>query len=288
MKKNENMDINKLADTINRLLPPWSAMNGDRIGLQIQSDISDVRRVLVAVEITDEVVIESISKNIDLIITFHPLIYNSLTDIKSSDRVGKLITSLIINKIAVISVHTTFDSYKYGTSRILSDKLGLKFVDYLIPNKESNEIGFGVISETTGQISPSEFLEKVSSITNSPVRFSVGAKDSLSLIAIVGGSGSSFIDDAYNLGADAYITADLTYHQFHKMKGKMMLIDPGHFEMEQFVSEGLYNLFKQNQGQFDDVDFLLSETYTNPVDYYINSYKSDKNINNIINKSEVV
>jgi putative NIF3 family GTP cyclohydrolase 1 type 2 len=90
-------------------------------------------------------------------------------------------------------------------------------------------------------------------------------------IAIVGGSGSSFLESALDAKADAFISADISYHTFHRAENNIMLIDPGHYEMEQFVPEGLADALNKEfpNGSIDNI--LVSKIVTNPVHYYPNT-----------------
>ena len=71
---------------------------------------------------------------------------------------------------------------------------------------------------------------------------------------------------------DAFITADITYHQFHSVKGKLWLFDPGHYEMEQFVAKHIALLFEKDEiiGQ-GGLKFQVTRQVTNPVEYYPNN-----------------
>lgn len=66
-------------------------------------------------------------------------------------------------------------------------------------------------------------------------------------------------------GADAFITADLKYHEFFDADGKLLLCDIGHFESEQFTI-GL--LVEHLLEKFPTFAVLKSEINTNPVNYY--------------------
>lgn len=112
-----------------------------------------------------------------------------------------------------------------------------------------------------------ELLIRLSGICNSPVRYCHGKDDNqIKRIAIVGGSGSSFIEDALKANADAFITADVSYHNFHRVEGKMALLDPGHYEMEQFVTKGLHDFLSSKIDE--NVNLCISHAYTNPIRYY--------------------
>ena len=56
-------------------------------------------------------------------------------------------------------------------------------------------------------------------------------------MALCGGSGAEFIGDALRAGADIYLTADLKYHDFQRAEGRIILVDAGHYETEQFAKE---------------------------------------------------
>ncbi len=262
------MHIIRLLDLIEQLLPAQTAMENDRIGLQVQSGLDEVENLLVTLEIDDEVIDEAISLNCDCIITFHPLIFNPLTSLVQTDRSGRLCSKLIRAGIALISIHTNFDAFAGGTSKIFAEKLGLKTTGFLADDKIYENKGMGVIAEPEAPIKPDELLNKVSSICSSPLRYSASRGNMIKKIAIVGGSGGSFMENAIESGADVFITADLTYHTFHAVAGKIMLIDPGHYEMEQFVPAGLKHLI-ENEIRNEQIKFIgLSKVLTNPVRYY--------------------
>jgi dinuclear metal center YbgI/SA1388 family protein len=263
------MRLKKLLNIIEENLPPKTAMEGDKIGLQIQSGREEVTSLLITLELNDEVVEEAKENNIDCIITFHPLIFNPITAIYDDDRVGRLSSKLIKNSIALISIHTNFDAFSSGTSKILADKLKLNIVSTLIPNNEFPGCGMGVIAHPDEIITSRELLDRISSVCNSPIRYCPGRENKdIYNIGIVGGSGSSFIDDALSNELDAFITADITYHNYHKVLGKMMLIDPGHYEMEQFVPDGIAKLLHEKLDKNEYKNLIVSSCLTNPVKYF--------------------
>ncbi len=248
--------------------PADTAMEGDRVGLQIQSEVDIVQNILFTLEVTDEVILEAIEKNIDLIIAFHPLIYRPLKTIANDERVGRLATKLIKNDIALICVHTLFDAFVEGTSRILAEKIGLEQIKILVPHKNYQDRGMGIIGELPKATEISKFVAKVSEVCSAPIRYNIGKSDLVQKIAIVGGSGTSFIDDVLRQKADAFITADVTYHIFHAVKGELSLIDPGHYEMEQFVPIYLHKYFSEEVSEMKDLQLFQSNVHTNPVTYF--------------------
>lgn len=85
-------------------------------------------------------------------------------------------------------------------------------------------------------------------------------------VAICGGAGSFLISRALSLGADAYVTGDVKYHEFFGAEGRMLLCDIGHFESEQFTTDLLVEILLQKFPTFAAV--LKSEIKTNPVNYF--------------------
>lgn len=265
-KSAEKMTLGYIIDKINYLLPPKTAMSNDRLGLQVEGSSDDIRKVLVTLEVTEEVIGEAIKNSCNMIITFHPLIWQPLLSVNLSERVGFLLSSLLKNSISLISVHTTFDAYLEGTSRIISNIMEMKYLDFLKKYDENAEYGIGVIAEYETPISETEFLNNSAKLFGKNLRYTQGKNKLIKRVAIVGGSGSEFMDEALKSKCDAFITADLTYHQFHKAKNNIMLVDAGHYEMEQFVPNGLTNLFRKAFS--DEIEFICSEVNTNPVKYF--------------------
>lgn len=243
------------------ILPPETAMSGDAVGLQVAPKRPEITRASVCLEITDGVVAEAISRGADAIVTFHPLIYSPLRVIDRSERVGRIVADCIAADIAVYSVHTTYDAYQHGTNLLLCSALGCSPVGPLVPN-HGGPHGMGLLA--TCDISYDDLVQKVADICGGPVRHCPAPSEIVARLAIVAGSGMSLYDVALASGADVFITADVKYHAFHAAEGHIGLIDPGHFEMEQFVPAGLCGLLQQN---IPDVSFTVSSVVTMPAAY---------------------
>ena len=264
------MDIYQLIFEMERLFPIKTALKDDRIGLQINSGKYLITSILFAYELTEDVVDEAVDLKCDLIVAFHPLIYSPLREINSGDRVGDLTIKLIRNDISLYIVHTNFDAHYLGTNKILADKLGLVRTYPLIEPNVINNNGFGIIGSLDKELYYKDFIEKLSSIFCSPLRFCQGKDTIIGKVAILGGSGSSFLSNVIESGVDAFITADVSYHNFHRVAGKIWLIDPGHYEMEQFVTKTMIDIFTE-ETNYDNLKIYSSKVLTNPVFYYPNT-----------------
>lgn len=262
------MTLAEFIDRVQSVLLPAAAMQGDPIGTQIASTAGSVSRVLTCMEITDAVIDEAISKSCDTIVTFHPLIYTPIKALAGQDRVARLVARLVRCDISVVCVHTSFDAFPQGTNSILAQKLRLSQTHPLQPAEAHglplSPYGMGVVGVCDLEFS--ELLERVSSVCMSPVRFSTPVISRVTKVAIVAGSGMSFYQHAVDSGADVFITADVKYHDFHAATSTIGIIDPGHYEMEQFVPQGIL-------ASLADVctgcELMASNIRTSPVQYYL-------------------
>lgn len=252
--------------------PADTALSGDPVGLHIDTSTDEVNSILCAYEITDEVIAEAVESNVDFIITFHPLIYSSLRNLHYGSRVGRCTMNAIRNDIGVYCIHTNLDAHAKGTNISLSHQFRLNNIRHIVEPSIEAKIGFGCIGEIE-QVSLESVVQTVSTLLKSPVRYCGEPHQLISTIAIVAGSGSSFLDKVIAQGVDCFITSDIKYHTFHSSQTGSLkpiaLIDPGHAEMEQFVVTILYSII-QERFPLDKYSLrvLASKVSTNPVKYY--------------------
>jgi len=125
----------KIAKIIEGIAPIQTAESWDNVGFQIGNKHLEIDRVMVALEVTQSVVAEAINKNIDLIVTHHPLIFSKLKKLTSDDPVQSMVMELIKNNINLYVAHTNLDASKKGTNYYLSNLLGLKRIEALDEKK---------------------------------------------------------------------------------------------------------------------------------------------------------
>ena len=85
-------------------------------------------------------------------------------------------------------------------------------------------------------------------------------------VAVCGGAGGFLLNDAIWQNADVFITADYKYHEFFDADGRILICDIGHYESEVFTKELLQRYLSK---KFANFATILSETITNPVNYYV-------------------
>ena len=130
----------------------------------------------------------------------------------------------------------------------------------------NRHVGMGMIGELEEPMEAAEFLALVKKRFNTGcIRHSALPGKRIQKVAVLGGSGAFAIGSARAQKADAYITADLKYHNFFEAEGDILLMDIGHFESEQFTKPLLFDYLRKKIPNFA---ILLSESNTNPIYYY--------------------
>jgi len=136
---------------------------------------------------------------------------------------------------------------------------------YALENRNV-EVGLGCVGRFKVPLPEADFLKLIFSVFEAKgVRYSALTGKQITKVALCGGSGSSLIDLAINSGSDAFLTADIKYHDFFKAEKKILLADIGHFESEKFSREILKDLIIK---KFPKFAVRFSETNTNPINYF--------------------
>lgn len=138
---------------------------------------------------------------------------------------------------------------------------------------EYQSIGMGMIGELTSSMSEKEFFPYLKTNMNTDcIRHSNLLGSNIKKIAVLGGSGAFAIKAAKRAGADAFITADLKYHDFYQAEKSILLCDIGHYESEQYTKSLLYEYLTKKIANFAPAlqasSIILSDLNTNPVNYF--------------------
>lgn len=116
--------------------PKGYAMEGDKIGLQIGTLNKKVERVLIALDVLENVIDEAIRKDAKLIIAHHPFIYRPLKNVMTDTAQGRMIEKLLKHEIAVYAAHTNLDIAKGGINDWLAAALEIEHPEVLVPTHE--------------------------------------------------------------------------------------------------------------------------------------------------------
>ena len=114
-----------------QLAPKHIAVPDDRIGLLVGTLNKEVKKIMLTLDILEEVVDEAIEKEVDLIIAHHAVIFKPLKNLRTDLPQGRIYEKLLKHNIAVYIAHTNLDSAEGGVNVVLANKLPLKNVEIL-------------------------------------------------------------------------------------------------------------------------------------------------------------
>lgn len=260
------METKTVIDWLDATFHPEYQEDYDNSGFLFGDAESDYKGALVALDLTPAVVTEAVRMGASLIVTHHPFIFSGVKRLTNATATGRMVMEMARNGISVYAAHTNLDNLPWGINGVLCEKLGLRNARILRPQEPGTEIGAGMVGELKTMLACETFLRRVKSNLKLPMmRVSEHLPEKkVRRVAVCGGSGSDFIGDALAAKADVYITADLKYHDFQRTDGRMVLVDIGHYESEQFAKEIIFRAISE---KFSNFACRISETQKGLVKY---------------------
>ncbi|HJH08096.1 MAG TPA: Nif3-like dinuclear metal center hexameric protein [Fusobacterium ulcerans] len=225
--------------------PRSNAEEWDNVGLLVGNNKKDVKKIQLSIDATEKAVDYAAQNNVDMIVTHHPLIFKPLKSIVMSELSGRKIIKLIEKGLNLYSIHTNLDSSKDGLNDYILELLEVKKYKIIDINANDETAGIGrmyTLEEKITILEYADFIKTKMKIKNVRV-ISNDLKSKVKKIALINGSGMSYWRKVKSLGADLFITGDISYHDALDAKESgLHLIDIGHFESENCFSE----LLKKN------------------------------------------
>ena len=232
---------------IEKLLYDWAprdlAMEWDNVGLLAGDGDAEVRKVLVALDVTEAVAAEAVTVGADLIVAHHPLMncaWHKVQHVTTGDAQGRTITTLLKNGVSAICMHTNLDAAEGGVNDVLAEKLGLYDTKPLTDEKIGR---FGTLNCEKPLV---EFLQDVIKYLGcNGLRYVDGGKP-VHRVAVGGGACGDLMGDALAQGCDTFITSDVKYNGFLDARALgLNLIDAGHFPTENVICPVLAERLKR-------------------------------------------
>ena len=225
----------------------------DNSGFLVGRSDREVRRVLLSLDVTSDVIDEAAEKGAELIVSHHPVIFEARRSITDLDQDGRMLLRLAEEKLAVISMHTNLDVAEGGVNDVLLTLLGAAAEGPL------DEDGCGRTGWLSEACSMQRFLPLCRErLQTAGLRYH-DAGHPVQHLAVMGGSGGDSVGRAYELGCDTYLTADIKYHQFLLAKELgINLIDGDHFCTEAPVMNMLADKLC---ARFPSIEFFVSSVH---------------------------
>lgn len=229
------MNKYKIITRIEQFAPLETQEKWDCSGWLVETKNQDIEKIMLCLTVTDDIVRQAREQNCDMIISHHPL----------------FTVPLLYKNIDIYCAHTNLDRAQGGTTDTLIKTLGLD--QFIVANS-----GEGFTRYINYETSLQDFVKRLKTI--SPHLRYVNNKDvtELKRIAFCAGSGTEFIQEAFENGADALVSGDLKFHT--ALDSPIVVFDIGHFESEILVLP----VFEQIIG--DSVEFVYAKE-TSPFRY---------------------
>ena len=205
----------------------------DNDGIMVCPDSNaEVKKVLLSLDVTEEIVDYAINQGFDLIISHHPLIFRPLSCVTEENHVSRKVVKLIANAISVFSFHTRADRAKDGVNDRLAEILGL------CGTVPFGEDGLGRIGTLSEEYELEIFADAVKLALGADSIKVADGYNTVKKVAVVGGDGKDFTLDALKMGADTYVSGRLSYNVMEDAADMgINLIEAGHYFTELPITE---------------------------------------------------
>ena len=254
--------VQQVYEVMQRLAPPELAEHWDNPGLLVDCG-GDVRRVLVTLDITPEVVAEAAAKQCTVIVAHHPVIFDPLKKLGPQDVPFRLVRA----GISAICMHTNLDAAAGGVNEVLAGIFGMQD-----PEPFAEGCGrVGSIEPITVPQLARKAQQELAARCNAPdagpavqVKFADTGKP-VQRLAVISGAGGSLFEEALAVGADCLLTGEANHH--HACDAKRLglsLIAAGHYATEFPVTAAVAEKLR---AALPGVEVLVSTANKDPYTY---------------------
>ena len=236
----------EVMNVIERTYSKHAALEWDNVGLLVGRTDKVVKKIYVALEVTDKVLDEAIEKGADMLITHHPLIFSPLKKVTNEHFIGNRVVKMIQHDISYYAMHTNYDVL--GMAELSGKVLGLMDDDVFDVTDEINKKGIGRLGYLGKEMSLQECCEFVKQSFHLPsVRLFGDKEKRVRFAAILPGSGNKMIKTALKKGVDVLITGDIDHHEgIDAVAQGLAVIDAGHYGLEHIFMEDMSEYLKKN------------------------------------------
>lgn len=261
--------VREIYQYLDELAPFSLQMDFDNAGFLVGRGDRTVDKVLVSLDITEEVVAEAAQLGCQLIVSHHPVIFFPAKSVTDATPDGRILLSLVEHNIAAVCAHTNLDAVSGGVNDALARKLGLTNIEQLKQDgvdSSGRPYGIGRVGNTAGvpMYAPAFAAFVKETLGANGVRF-VDARRPVRRVAVGGGACADMLKDALALGCDTFVTADVKYNGFLDAKALgVNLIDAGHYPTEQVVVPVLAKWLTDG---FPKVKVLTTQTHKEVFSY---------------------
>ena len=252
------VNVSDIYEFIDSIAPFDTQMDFDNSGFLVGNPNDIVKKVLVCLDITKDVVYEAKELGANLIISHHPVIFHHMKNLYF-DTIPYL---LVQNNINAICAHTNLDIAHGGVNDCLFDSIGLKNPCAL---SLINEYPLGLIGSLETQISCSEFAKLLKSKLDCKFVQFTNISKKIKIVAVCSGAGGNLVSEAYKKNCDALVTGEIKHSDIiFANDHEISIFNVGHFKSENIIIPKLKNYL---QKKFDMIEFVESECCDDKIDF---------------------
>jgi len=279
------IDKSELIQVLEQIAPPYLAADWDNDGIQIEPAAEEINRVLVALDLTPDVVSEAKMGGYDLIVVHHPMFFGGDgaakdRNIKQNDAAGRYIWRLLAeppSPVGVYAAHTSFDAAEGGLGDELRRLIGLAPWADRLPPDIAEEFAHVAPFTRTGRFTSvtdlaGAFARVMAALgTGTDIRVSGDSKSHVLKVMTVCGGGGDAIPLAVRTGCSLLVTGDLRHHEWRLAEAEgLALIDAGHYYTERPFASLMAGRLEEALGQASanitiDISSEIRQPYASPA-----------------------
>lgn len=259
------MKIKDIIAAIEEFAPKCLQESYDNAGMQVGNPEGEAKAALLCLDVNEDIIREAKSRDCNLIISHHPLIFKGLKEIIGRTPVERIVTEAIKNDISIYAAHTNLDSAPFGVSHEIARQLGVDHIKVLEPKVDEPTAGLGAIGDIKA-MPTLEFLRRIKEVFKVKLLKYSDVTPHLTVrkVAVCGGSGAFLIPDAIAAGADLIVTGDVKYHDFTSFSHDIVIADIGHYESELCTKKIFNRIIRE---KFPNFVTYFSESERNPINF---------------------
>lgn len=270
-KRGKMATVNDIFDFLNTIAPTGMKTETDNVGFLVGQGDTKVSKIIVALDITSDVIAEAIECKAQLIVSHHPLFF-SLKSVTDGDVIGRKIVKMLSEGLSGICMHTNLDAVHGGVNDVLARAAGIEssesteFLSKVLTLESGETYAMGRVGYLENPCSMQEYLSKLKKVLNTNGLRYYDAGREVYKVAVMGGSGSKEFQNAVRHDCDTFISADIAYHLFLDARELgINLIDADHFCTENVV---IPIVAEKLCAAFPEVQTLVSKRMSQTAKFY--------------------
>lgn len=259
--------VGKIYEYLDTIAPFKMKMEFDNVGLLVGFTTDEVSKIIVSLDITEDVIDEAYKEGAQLIVSHHPVIF-SLKTVSDLDPAGKKAALILRRGMNAICMHTNLDAASGGVNDQLAKVAGIVDPELLCDEfrtERGEPYCIGRVGMLENEMSIEDYIKYLkTALKANGLRYYDSGRP-VRKVAVVGGSGMMQLNYVLKSGADTFLTADIKYDAFLDAKDRgYNLIDGDHFCTENVVIPYIAERLKN---EFPEIEVVISKVHSQTANF---------------------